>query len=522
MEILNNVWDAISVSNPQLINVLFIFLNIFVEAPLSISIINNVLSLNATKRQKIIYIFVASLAAILGMFLIPDPFNVIVNYLSVFFTILIIFKMKFIKTIIATILPSMIYPLVGNLILNPYLTLLGINYEQVNTVPMYRIPFALAMYSIVFLINFVIKHRKIKLTILDDFGKKNKAMIIANFLFGLFNIVVQIVITVNYIDLLPIDFTFLNFISLSAYFSVSLFSLNKVMTLVTTTEKLVDTTEKLESAEAYNETLHILHDNVRGFKHDFNNIVSTIGGFINTNDMEGLKNYYSQLEEDNQKVNNLYLLNPDLINNPGVYNLITVKYKKAVELGIKMNLTFLLDLKQLHMKVYEFARILGILLDNAIEAAGESEEKIINIVFRKDYRNQRNIIQIENSYQDKDVDIEKIFGKGISGKEDHSGIGLWEVREILKRNNHTNLFTFKSPEYFSQQLEIYYVEEEPPIQETPLNSNPSEEKENVLEEKTTEVQEIPSLEEKDSVTNIETEEKQEESTPEKQLESIDS
>lgn len=59
-----------------------------------------------------------------------------------------------------------------------------------------------------------------------------------------------------------------------------------------------------------------MHDSVRGFKHDFDNIVTTIGGYIKTNDMDGLKKYYIQLEEDCQKVNNLYLLNPEIINSP--------------------------------------------------------------------------------------------------------------------------------------------------------------------------------------------------------------
>lgn len=219
---------------------------------------------------------------------------------------------------------------------------------------------------------------------------------------------------------------------------------------------LVTTTKKLESAEEYNKTLHILHDSVRGFKHDFDNIVTTIGGYIKTNDMDGLKSYYSQLEEDCTKVNNLYVLDPDIINNPGVYNLITAKYNEALEKGIKVNLTVLLDLNDLHMKIYEFARILGILLDNAIEAASECDEKILNIVFRNESKNNRNIILIENTYKDKDVDIEQIFNKGVSGKQNHTGLGLWEIRQILKKNNNVNLYTNKNEKYFSQQLEIYY------------------------------------------------------------------
>ena len=53
-------------------------------------------------------------------------------------------------------------------------------------------------------------------------------------------------------------------------------------------------------------------------------------------------------------------------------------------------------------------------------------------------------------------DFDNIFNKGISGKENHSGLGLWEIRQILKKNNNINLHTTKNDKYFSQQLEIYY------------------------------------------------------------------
>ena len=172
--------------------------------------------------------------------------------------------------------------------------------------------------------------------------------------------------------------------------------------------------------------------------------------------MEGLNTYYSQLQSDCQKANNLYLLNPDIINNPGIYNLLTSKYNKAIENNIKVNLTFLLDLNNLHMNIYEFARMLGILLDNAIDAASECKEKILNITFRNEDKNHRNIIQIENTYKDKNVDLDNIFNKGISGKKEHTGLGLWEIKQFLKKNNNINLYTSKTDKYFSQQLEIYY------------------------------------------------------------------
>ena len=65
-------------------------------------------------------------------------------------------------------------------------------------------------------------------------------------------------------------------------------------------------------------------------------------------------------------------------------------------------------------------------------------------------------IGIRTTYKDKDVNIEQIFNKGFSGKENHTGLGLWEIRQILKKNNNANLHTTKNDKYFSQQLEIYY------------------------------------------------------------------
>ena len=49
---------------------------------------------------------------------------------------------------------------------------------------------------------------------------------------------------------------------------------------------------KLENAENYNHYLSDLYDNVRGFKHDFDNIINCIGGYIKSDDMDGLSAAY--------------------------------------------------------------------------------------------------------------------------------------------------------------------------------------------------------------------------------------
>lgn len=448
MEILNNIWMAISTPNESLINI-FLVIGIFIENYLIMTLYISLLYNTYKIRQKIIYVCLSSLCSIITLFIVPTPFNVFINYFLTITLQFILFKNPFLKSILSSVTSLVIFNLIGILILNPFITILHITTDQLNITPIYRLSYLLVIYAITILSILVLKNRKLKLDSFEEIDKKNKYIIIANLFFGILALILQSVTLFYYVDTLPNIITFLSFISLLAYFAISIYSSTRVF-------KLILTTRKLESAEAYNNTLRILHDNVRGFKHDFDNIVTTIGGYIKTNDMEGLKNYYSQLEDDCQRVNNLYILNPNIVNNDGIYNLLTKKYYEAEREDIKVNITFLLDLSTLHMKVYEFARILGILLDNAIEASSESTEKIINLSFRDDFRNSRQLITIENTYSNKDVNTDIIFEKGVSGKDDHTGLSLWEVRKLIKKNNNINLFTTKDDKFFKQQLEIYY------------------------------------------------------------------
>ena len=449
MELLNNIWNALTTSNETLISIILIP-SAIIEGILTLIIFTSVLNLKTNKKQSIIYVIISSLITLISTYFIPSPLNTFINYISLFIIITLIFKTNVLQSFLAFIIPTIIFALVGTLIMNPYFTLFNITYDQSETIPIYRILYLLLVYFIIFCITQLLKLRKYKIEIFDyEIDKKSRKVLLINLTIGLITLLIQLIITFNYIDILPVIITFLSFLSLLAYFAISIYSLTRVM-------KLASTTQKLQNAEEYNKTLSILHDNVRGFKHDFDNIVTTIGGYVKTNDMEGLKKYYVQLEDDCQKVNNLYVLNPKLINNPGVYSLLTTKYHEAEEKGIKVNMSLLLDLSKLNMKIYEFTRVLGILLDNAIDASNECEEKIINIILRDDAKNHRQLITIENTYNDKNVDTEKIFNKGFTGKENHTGLGLWEVRKILNKSKNLNLHTTKNEKYFSQQIEIYY------------------------------------------------------------------
>ena len=57
--------------------------------------------------------------------------------------------------------------------------------------------------------------------------------------------------------------------------------------------------------------------------------------------------------------------------------------------------------------------------------------------------------------KNKNVNIDKIFRKRASSKENHSGIGLWEVQKYVSKTQNLNLVTTKNNRFFTQKLEIY-------------------------------------------------------------------
>ena len=131
----------------------------------------------------------------------------------------------------------------------------------------------------------------------------------------------------------------------------NIFTVNK-------SKKIKSLEKDLEQSKSYNKTLSNLNDSMRGFKHDFANILTAIGGYVQADDMEGLKKYFSALNNDCIKLNNLSALSPDVINEPAIYSLICSKYYLAQELGITINLDVFLNLQKLNVNTYDFTRIL--------------------------------------------------------------------------------------------------------------------------------------------------------------------
>ena len=206
-----------------------------------------------------------------------------------------------------------------------------------------------------------------------------------------------------------------------------------------------------------NASLMELNDNIRCFKHDFYNIMQAIDGYIIVGDMQALKQYFSKLLEECNHMKNLDLLTTKAINNPAVYGVLLNKYKLAERNHIHMNIDVLMDFSNISERSYKLSRILGILLDNAIEASLECEEKFINVEFSQSKDDTVKKILIENTYKNKAVDTNAIFEKDFSSKKarGNSGLGLWKVRDMIAKESKMWLQTSTDSRFFKQELEIY-------------------------------------------------------------------
>ena len=250
MEILNNIWTALSTENLFLTKILTIPL-MFVEIYLSLYIFLYFLNLNTTKNKKIIYVITVSLFSILSNIIIPQPFSVFVNYTFILFILMKYFKLNLVQAIESIVIPLVIFGLINSLIMNPFLKIFKITFEMASSIPIYRFLYIVLTYLIIVVFLFIIKQLHFKPISIINVDKKTKLILLLNLTLGILTLFIQAALTVYYVSVVPIIFTLFNFALLFAYIFTSFYSLTKAM-------KLDITTRDLENAESYNNSILFL------------------------------------------------------------------------------------------------------------------------------------------------------------------------------------------------------------------------------------------------------------------------
>ena len=211
----------------------------------------------------------------------------------------------------------------------------------------------------------------------------------------------------------------------------------------------------LQDLQDYTHNLEIMYNGLRSFKHDYINILLSLSGYIANSDMDELKQFFETnifptknlIDQGDYKLNQL--------GNIGVLeikSLLSAKLIYAHESGIDVTIDIPDRVDDFPMDTVDLARILGIFLDNAIEAASAMEQPQIGL----------NIIQhdtgvsiiISNGFQDNGAALHKLKQSGFSTKTGHQGIGLSNAQKIINSYDNALLETTMQHGCFMQHMEL--------------------------------------------------------------------
>ncbi len=211
----------------------------------------------------------------------------------------------------------------------------------------------------------------------------------------------------------------------------------------------------LQDLQDYTHNLEDMYNSLRSFKHDYVNILLSLSGYIENGDVEELKGFFENkifptknlIDQGDYKLNqlsNICVLE--------IKSLLSAKMIYAHESGIDVTIDIPDRVDSFLIDTVDLARILGIFLDNAMEAALETSQPQIglNII-----QNESGVsIIITNCFQENGVMLHQLKQKGFTTKTGHQGIGLSNARKIIHSYDNVLLETTMQCGYFTQHLEL--------------------------------------------------------------------
>ena len=215
---------------------------------------------------------------------------------------------------------------------------------------------------------------------------------------------------------------------------------------------------KLQEIEAYYEyTLRIesINNEMRKFRHDYVNILTTLSDYIREDDMPGLRKYFNEHivpMKDKLKTRSIKMNGIEKLKVREIKGLITTKIIQAQEKRIPISIEVPDEIDRISMNTVELSRIIGIIVDNAIEASENLEEPLINIAFIDNEESVTFIVM--NKCSDDIPKIHELFEQGFSTKGDNRGLGLSTLKELTDSNENVLLDTVIENGYFVQKVEI--------------------------------------------------------------------
>jgi len=249
--------------------------------------------------------------------------------------------------------------------------------------------------------------------------------------------------------------TYLNttfFMNLFLFFII----FNLVLLLFEEIEKIEALNKNYKKIVEYSEFTEGLLTEYKSFVHEYKNKLFTIKGLANQKNKKELHEYIDSVLDE--KVMNNYRWLSELKNIPiaGAKGLINFKLLKMKELNMDVEVYISEEISKLkedflsNKEKNDLYTLLGIILDNAIEASLESQDKMISLQLYKE--NEEIIILLANTF--KHIQLDHMEEKGFSSKGKNRGIGLYLFQNIIKHSNVFSKETSVYDNFFIQKIII--------------------------------------------------------------------
>lgn len=190
--------------------------------------------------------------------------------------------------------------------------------------------------------------------------------------------------------------------------------------------------------------------------HENKNQLLTIRNMIKTNDDKTI-DYIDRILQNKIKDNEFIFNKTAKIPEGGLRATIYSKVCKMYDMKIDYVLDISRDIKTVDLinlcddTILNVCKVLGVFLDNAIEAVENlSDKRIIIEIYRED---NFLCIDITNNYEGS-INMDKLYEMGYTTKGDNHGYGLALVCEILKTDNNILNEQIINKETFRQRLKI--------------------------------------------------------------------
>ncbi|HNR04805.1 MAG: GHKL domain-containing protein [Clostridiaceae bacterium] len=320
----------------------------------------------------------------------------------------------------------------------------GYTHEMIKSNIMLSLIADLIIFGMYIIIILLIKFFKQTQEMADKYKRKNSIRT------SLYMLVTFIIIVVNYT-------TYINFIGVASQniilINVAIMWLYLILSLYInfTNSALALKEQQYDQQQDYIRTIDNLINDFRRLKHSYANTIYGFFGYIQEDDLEGLKAYYTEVADEAKRMDSNLLLALQRIKVYAVFGLLWNKINEAEGRGIEVGIRVTNEIREVGMKLTELCEVLGNYLDNAIDAAAASMDKKMNITLTDG--GGYLTISIENTYEG-DVDVKEIQKKGYSTKGNERGFGLSITNHIL--SGYTNILhnTFAEDGIFKQELVI--------------------------------------------------------------------